>query len=197
MFEVVYLTGAPAAGKSTTAKLLAQRVSPLEVFEFGERLAAYLTRKSSHTFVQEDLRQQSAALVTPEDVRAVDRLLLDFVAEARTRTHVVIDSHPVTKESFGFRITPYTLDDFARLAPTQIWVLYADPESTTARIGQDAKGRPTVTAAEAALHTQMQASVAATYGMRVGTPVHLFDTSKLSPEDVASMLAQRLGGPPA
>jgi len=120
--------------------------------------------------------------------------LLSFVAEARTRTHVVIDSHPVTKEAFGFRVTPYSLDDFALLSPTQIWVLYADPETTAARIGRDAQGRPMVTAAEAAMHTHLQASVAATYGMRLGTPVHLFDTSRLDPDEVAVILAARLTG---
>jgi adenylate kinase len=196
MFEVIYLTGAPAAGKSTAAKLLVERVAPLEVFEFGERLTTYLAQKDRSAIIQEDLRRQSANLVTPEDVQAVDQLLLQFVANARTRTHVVIDSHPVTKEGFGFRVTPYALDDFAKLAPTQIWVLYADPETTMARIGRDAQGRPAITAAEAALHTHLQASVATTYGMRVGRPIHLFDTSHLSPEEVVTMLAKRLNGAP-
>lgn len=193
MFEVIYLTGAPAAGQSTTAKLLARRVSPLEVFEFGERLTAHLVAKDGRAIVQEDVRRRSASVVTPTDMRAADRLLLEFATEAWRRAPVVIDSHPVTKESFGFRITPYALDDFARLAPTQIWVLYADPETTVARIGRDKQGRLAITAAEAALHTQLQASVAATYGMRVGTPVHLFNTSRLPPEQVAAMLAGRLG----
>ena len=194
MFEVVYLTRAPAAGKSTTAKLLAQRVTPLEVFEFGERLTSYLTDKIGSRIHQEEVRRQSADLVTPGDVQAVDHLLLDFVAEARERTHIVIDSHPATKEDFGYRVTPYALDDFARLSPTQIWVLYADPETTIARIGQSAQGRPKITPAEAVLHTHLQASVATTYGIRIGTPVHLFDTSRLCPEEVAAMLARRLAG---
>ena len=141
MHQVVYLTGAPAAGKSTAAKSLRERIQGLEVFEFGERLTAYLTERR-RGLTQEDVRRQSAGVVTPEDVQAVDRQLLRFVAEARTRTHVVIDSHPVTKEAFGFRITPYSLDDFARLAPTQIWVLYADPETTAARIGRDRAATP-------------------------------------------------------
>lgn len=143
--------------------------------------------------MQEDLRRRSAGLVTPEDVAAVDRQLVELASEARARTHLVIDSHPVTKENYGFRVTPYALDDFARLAPTQIWVLYADPETTMRRIGDDPRGRPAVTAAEAAMHTHLQASVAATYGMRLGLPVHLFDTSRLAPREVATMLAGRLG----
>jgi adenylate kinase len=192
VFHVVYLTGAPASGKSTTTKLLAQLVTPLEVFEFGEKLTSYLAEKAGKNIVQAEVRRQSAGLVTPEDVKAVDRLLLDFVAEARSRTHIVIDSHPVTKESYGYRVTPYSLDEFALLAPTQIWVLYADPETTVTRIGRDAQGRPMITRAEAALHNHLQASVATTYGMRVGIPVHLFDTSRVSADEIAAMLARRL-----
>ena len=189
---MIYLTGAPAAGKSTIAKLLAERVSPMEVFEYGERLRGYLARKSSDALVQADLRRESAGRIMPADVDAVDEILLDFVAEAQERAHVVIDSHPVTKKSFGFRITPFTLDQFAKLRPTQIWVLYASPETTLERIALNSQGRPTVTMAEAAFHTHLQASVAATYGMRVGTAVHLFDTSSVSAEEVAGMLAARL-----
>lgn len=192
MFHVVYLTGAPAAGKSTTAKLLAAKISPVEVFEYGERLRMYLAERDGATLAQEDLRRESARRITPADVDAVDRLLLEFVDGARERSHVIIDSHPVTKEDFGFRITPFALDQFARLRPTQVWVLYASPEATMQRIALDGQGRPTITAAEAALHTQLQACVAATYGMRVGTAIHLFDTSKAPPDEIADMLAAKL-----
>jgi adenylate kinase len=89
-------------------------------------------------------------------------------------------------------VTPFALDEFALLSPTQIWLLYATPEITAARIGQDAQGRPTITLAEAAMHTHLQASVASTYGMRIGAPGHLFDTSQLTPDEVADMLVHRL-----
>ncbi len=35
-YEVVYLTGAPAAGKSTTANALRARIEPLTIFEYGQ-----------------------------------------------------------------------------------------------------------------------------------------------------------------
>lgn len=164
----------------------------MEVFEYGERLRAYVTERSGASLAQADLRRESAQRITPADVEVVDRVLLEFVATARDRSHIIIDSHPVTKEDFGFRITPFALDQFARLRPTQVWVLYASPEATMQRIALDAQGRPTITAAEAAMHTHLQASVAATYGMQLGTAVHLFDTSSASPDKVAEMLAARL-----
>lgn len=192
MFEVVYLTGAPASGKSSASRLLRQKVAQLEVFEYGARLTAYLADRRDGNLVQEDLRRQSSGVITLKDVQAVDRQLLDFIAEGRHRSHLLIDSHAVTKEGYGFRVTPYSIEDFRRLAPTQIWVLYASPKATQDRIGKAPEGRPHVTLEEAAMHTSLQASVAATYGIALGLAVHLFDTTGKGSEEVATMLAERL-----
>jgi adenylate kinase len=189
-FDVVYLTGAPAAGKSSAARALKQRVQKLEVWEFGDRLTQHLTNRIP-SVSQEDLRRESGGLITPEDVAAVDRWLIQWAHDTRKISHVVIDSHPVTKERYGFRVTPYSLTDFARLAPTKIWVLYCSPEVTLQRIGGDAAGRPSVTPEEARMHTHLQASVAVTYGMSRGIPVHFFDSDR-DPIGLADELAARL-----
>jgi adenylate kinase len=121
----------------------------------------------------------------------VDHWLIQWAHDTRKTSHVVIDSHPVTKERYGFRVTPYSLADFARLAPTKIWVLYCSPEVTLQRIGRDAAGRPSVTPEEARMHTHLQASVAVTYGMSLGIPVHFFDSDR-DPAGLADELAARL-----
>ncbi|RZI39622.1 hypothetical protein EGT07_27970 [Herbaspirillum sp. HC18] len=126
-----------------------------------------------------------------EDVRAVDEELLDFVATHRPTRPVIIDSHAVTKESYGYRVTPYSLKEFERLQPTQIWVLYTAPELATQRIATDAQGRPQITVEEARFHTHLQASVAITYGMHLGTAIHFFD-SALQGEQLADQLVTRL-----
>jgi adenylate kinase len=189
-FDVIYLTGAPAAGKSSLARALKQRVRELEVWEFGDRLAQHLARRLP-SVSQHDLRRESGKLITPEDVAAVDRELIEWAHDARKTSNVVIDSHPVTKEHYGFRVTPYGLVDFARLAPTKIWVLYCSPEVTVQRIGLDPAGRPSVTIEEARMHTHMQASVAVTYGMSLGVPIHFFDSDR-DPAGMADELAARL-----
>lgn len=189
-FELVYLTGAPAAGKSSTARALKQRVRPLEVWEFGDRLTQHLLRRLPN-LSQEDLRRDSGKLITPEDVAAVDRGLIEWARDTRTTSHIIIDSHPVTKERYGFRVTPYSLADFSRLAPTKIWVLYCSPETTLQRISRDAAGRPLVTLEEARMHTQLQASVALTYGMSVGIPIYMFDSDR-DHDGLADELAARL-----
>ncbi len=190
-YQVIYLTGAPAAGKSSLGKRLQQLVSPLEVWEFGERLTAYLNRSSGKTLAQEDLRSRSSQVITPEAVAAVDEELITFVEASRQTQHVIIDSHPVTKESYGFRVTPFSLQRFAKLRPTQIWMLYTEPGVTMARIENDSRGRPQVSSEDARMHTFLQSSVAITYGMSLGLPVYFFDSSG-DPEMLARSLSSRI-----
>ncbi len=187
MLKVIYLTGAPAAGKSSTTRALAERVPDLLVWEYGARLTEHVMAKSAGISSQADLRAASSSVVTPEDVAEVDRELLAFVQVNRRQRHVLIDSHPVTKETYGYRITPFSLEQFTKLAPDEIWVLYASPEETRRRIAADHGGRPMVSEEDARTHTALQASVAATYGMAVGRPIYLFDTAV--PRDV---LVERL-----
>jgi len=191
MFPVIYLTGAPAAGKSTLTASLREKVQNLRFFEFGARLTEHINRVERAEILQSDLREQSGRISTAEHVAAVDRILLEFVAEHRATGPVIIDSHPVTKEAFGFRITPYSLEDFAKLRPTHIWMLYTPAKVALQRIKANSQGRPTISLEEATMHTHTQASVAATYGMAIGVTVELFDSS--SPNDgLATELARRL-----
>lgn len=192
MPKVVYLTGAPASGKSSTTRMLCEHIPGLLFWEYGARLTDYVKSRSQRVANQDDLRTLSAEVVTPQDVDDVDSSLLAFVEGHRVRHNILIDSHPVTKETFGFRITPFSLARFAQLAPDEIWVLYANPEETRKRIVADDGGRPMVTEEEARTHTAMQASVAATYGMSLGLPVYMFDTAAPRSELVAR-LAERLG----
>jgi adenylate kinase len=194
-FEVMYLTGPPAAGKSSVSRALQEMIRPLAVFEYGQRLTEYLARERSG-LTQDAIRERSAQVVTPDDVAAVDRELIEFVATERSRSHVLIDSHAVTKEQYGFRITAYSLEDIRRLAPTMVCMLYTAPDVTMARIEAAPAGRPMITEFEAQFHTELQAAVAATYAVGLGVPMYLIDSSRPVAE-VAGELARRFGdGPP-
>jgi adenylate kinase len=190
-FKTIYLTGAPATGKSSTVHRLQSKVQPLEVWEYGARLTTYIQARGSTLRDQADLRARSAGVITPTDVQVVDGQLLGFVAEKRGASHVIIDTHPVTKEDYGFRVTAFSLEQIQRLNPDEIWVLYTAPEVALDRIGKDAQGRPKISLEEARMHTLVQSSVAATYGVATGRPVYLFDTDRPQ-EVVVEQLAKRL-----
>lgn len=189
-YKTVYLTGAPAAGKSTTTRLISERIPGLLIWEYGKRLTDYV-RDRGIVEDQSDVRRLSSGVITPEDVAEMDRQLLQFVSDNRATAPIIIDSHPVTKEAFGFRITAFSQDQIRTLAPDEIWVLYTAPEIAVQRIGNDPAGRPQIDEEQARMHTSLQASVAANYGIIVGKPVYLFDSSG-EQEQLVDRLAARL-----
>jgi adenylate kinase len=154
-------------------------------------LSYYLSQRQNSPVRTTQLREQSARIVTPEDIAAVDDQLIAHVNRQRQVTHLIIDSHPVTKEQYGFRITAFSIEQLQALRPTMICMLYTEPAVVMERLSTDAQGRPMVTPHEAALHTELQASVAVTYGIVLGVPVYLFDSSKLL-EEISNSIVKRL-----
>jgi adenylate kinase len=66
MPKVVYLTGAPASGKSSTTRILRDRVPGLLVWEYGARLTEHVNGLVGSRLTQDDLRSRSAGVVTPQ-----------------------------------------------------------------------------------------------------------------------------------
>jgi len=175
---VIYLTGAPASGKTTLAHALAAAIPELRVFNYGQELTQFLQRKGRNVKSQEALRSMSAGVASKEDIDELDLELLSLVDRERLDRPILIDSHPVTKEDYGFRVTPFTLERFGRLRPTEIIVLYTEPNVTLARISQDPEGRPMVTNFESSMHTGLQGTVAICYAMAYGTPIHFLNSAR-------------------
>ncbi|NEO17683.1 MAG: AAA family ATPase [Moorea sp. SIO3E8] len=185
------MTGAPASGKSSTLRKLEEAKPSIFRFEYGAELTKFVQERNASILDQEELRARSADIIRPEDVDGLDEKLLDQVDELRGKRPIVIDSHPVTKEIYGFRITAFSQSKIKRLQPDEIWVLFAAPDVIRERIKRAPDGRPMISEEEARTHTLTQASVAATYGVLVGAPVYFFDTDR-DQEKLVSILLKRL-----
>jgi adenylate kinase len=177
-FKVVYLTGPPATGKSTLLDHLAARVPNLLTFSYSRELAAHVGLRINSSLTEDDLRRESAKVVLPSDVVALDESLLALVREKRSTNHIVIDSHAVTKEAFGFRVTPFSRSQLEVLSPTLIICLYAEASVVLDRIEAKAQGRPKPTLFEADYHTTLQGAVAVQYGILLGKPIYFLDAAK-------------------
>jgi len=176
-YQVVYLTGAPASGKSTLLRALAESITPLLPFSYSKALAERVSGQGSD-LAEADLRARSSAIVSPQDVVAVDSALLDMLASRRGEAHIVIDSHAVTKEAYGFRVTPFRKETLQAISPTIIACLYTPAEATIARIEHHPQGRPLPSVFEANLHTDLQCTVALIYAIELGIPVYFLDSTK-------------------
>lgn len=175
---VIYLTGPPASGKSSLAKRLTEASINCKAFVYSEMLAQHVTKRSKVSVSQRSLRSKSSSVVGVSDIAAVDEELIGAVKLARLKSHVVIDSHAVTKETFGFRVTPFSVSQLVMLAPTCIATLVTNPSAVIKRILKHSKGRPQVDEFEAGFHCALQSSLSLMYGWHLGIPMYFFDSSE-------------------
>ncbi len=173
-FKAIYLTGAPAAGKSTLCREL-KKTNNIKFFEYGASMSRYLIARNHHV-PQDMLRKGIDGMVTAEDIESVNEEMVDFVAQHRTNYHVIIDSHHITKEKNGFMASVFSKSRLIQLNPTEIWVLYTTPEVTQSRIINDSGGRPLISIFDANLHTYLQASLALNYACELGCRVRFIDS---------------------
>lgn len=190
---VIYLTGAPATGKSTLSRALAKRIPELKVFAYSEELRKLLQRKSGRpSLTEDDIRRESARVVTAKDIEELDQELVEMVLREREHRSILIDSHPVTKEEYGFRVTGFDASTIQQLEPDVLVCLYAPADVIKARIQADDMGRPLPSAFELEMHTQLQAAVVSQYGVLTGKAVYLLDSNR-SREELTETLLKRLG----
>ncbi len=106
-YQVVYLTGPPASGKSSVRETLDALVSPLQVFDYGEQLRAQVSRRLQGDVSYEHLRSQSAQLATPADISALDEHLIGWTETQRRTSHIVIDTlSPAKNTAFARHRSP-------------------------------------------------------------------------------------------
>jgi adenylate kinase len=177
MGKIIYITGAPATGKSTLCAKLASDPT-VRPFCYSERLRDHVNRQAGGDLREVDVRRESARIITAEYVDQVDEILQAEAEACRmSGRNLLIDSHPVTKEVYGFRVTPFKLARLLDLQVDRFICLYADPAVLAKRIQQDPQGRPLPTAFELSIHVELQASVLATYSILSGRPCYLVDSS--------------------
>lgn len=172
--KVILMTGAPASGKSTLANSLVKNITPLQKISAGQVLFEH-KRKSNPALTYEDLRTRSSEIVSAEDIASLDKLLVASSSEKRVQTNIIIDSHAVTKETYGFRITSFHQDLIIELNLDAIIVLNPGPEELIRRIQSDPKGRASMSLDEAQHHMHLQEMLALLYGVLCGCPTYVLN----------------------
>ena len=188
MGKVILLTGAPATGKSTLRRNLVQSIPNLCAFDYGKLLLAQKS-KQGMPIEYEELRKRSAAIIAPKDVKDLDEMMISEIANLRKEAHVIIDSHAVTREVYGFRAIPFSLSQLNRLGLDAVLTLRCRPEVVIKRIAAKTEGRPVLTAELAWEHQLLQENVGMTYGIASGCPVFIIDTSDIKGQEVADIAA--------
>jgi len=191
MGKVILLTGAPATGKTTLAKLM-EKTFYIRRVDFGSLLLDLKKERGVKGITYAHLREQSSRLVSAQEVSYLDVVLIEKIEKWKKHTNVVIDSHAVTKEFFGFRSTHFSFDNLKRLRLDAILVLYCNPEELIRRIGDNPEGRPLLNKEAIYRHMYLQESLALIYGVATGCPVYFLDTTDVMPSELLNRVTRIL-----
>lgn len=173
--KVIYLTGAPATGKSTLTQHLTEYIPNTHIFTYSKELLDFIRKRDEGVKSQDDLRRESARIITRDDVKEVDKQLLELTKTQRNNKNIIIDSHAVTIENFGFRVTPFSKSQLIDLAPEIIVCLYANASVIGHRIKNNSAGRPLPSIDSLNFHMMLQAQMATQYAFEIGASIYFLD----------------------
>lgn len=189
--SVLYLTGVAATGKSSVAEGILQELSSLKIIRYSDLISEYLLKKCGTKYTNEELREQSSYIIKPEDIYHIDVSLVDFVKNNSVDQHIIIESHAVTTEEYGYRVTPFSIEVLKKISPDIIIVLYADPNDIFSRIVSNPSGRRNINSTNIAFGQSLQGAIALQYGMTLNCTTYFIDTSN-GVEDAVKWILEKL-----
>jgi adenylate kinase len=173
--KFVVVTGVPGVGKSTITRSIVTKIDPAVRIGFGELIF--------------EVKQQQEIMVDYEQLRAspnksipinyVDRaaeLLLEKVTLLRQTTNILLDSHAVVKDYFGFRVAP-EINDFNKAKIDAVIVVHAPFDIVYQRLIKEPKGRTLISEQTFETQRTLQDAVAINFSLMARCPMYVIETS--------------------
>lgn len=177
MGKVLLLTGVPAVGKTTLARKVASAISPVRCITFGEMIFEIKQRTRPNS-TYEEMRRSPTKEADVSLIEIATTALIERISQLRSSVNIIIDSHAVVKDDYGFRVTPDSYTTLQKLSLDAILVLHAKHEDIANRINQNSQGRRLATLDEIATHEALQDSVSVAYSVSTGCPVFIIMASQ-------------------
>lgn len=177
------LSGAPGTGKSTLRRSLEPFVSGLQHFDYGELLLRQKAQQGS-VLTYDELREQSASVISPHEVSDTDEWVIAEIARLRKTSDVIIDSHALTREEYGLRAIPFSSHHLSTLQLDALLLLRCDPEALLARVAADRGGRREMSVELAREIQLLQESLCLNYAVLCACTFYAIDTTDKTAAEV-------------
>jgi adenylate kinase len=167
--KVILLTGIPSSGKTTATDYVRTNFENIKVVRYGELL--FRMKEKTHPGIKyEQMRSQSGSILSKEDLAGADDLILKTVIDHKGKFDIIIESHGVTKEDYGFRITPYkNVKKLVNLGVTNVVYISSDSDIIVKRMLGSAKGRKKMNQGQIQQNFRLQETLALVYAVLTGS----------------------------
>jgi len=172
--KLILMTGAPGVGKSTITRAIETHFKPIVRIGFGE-LIFEVKKQLGSTENYQHLRATPNKSIPINYVSLAEELLLNKAAQLRHTTNILLDSHAVVNDYFGFRIVP-EITNFDKAKIDAIVVIHAPFEIVEQRLSREPKGRNPVSRQMFEDHKVLQDIVAVQFGLVAKCPIYLLET---------------------
>ena len=187
---ITLLTGVPGVGKSTVAAGICASDPGASVLNFGRVLFHLARSRGASGLTYETFRQRSWEFVDSALIEAATSEAHDRISAANRLEHVLVDSHAVSTEAYGFRSTPDTPRLLELFSYDLIVQLHAAPEVILERHeASNNTGRLYRTVSDVATATALQFATSTYYAGITGCTLHVVDASPGVEQVVATVLS--------
>jgi adenylate kinase len=191
---IILVTGVPGVGKTSLCRFLAgTRPNRYIHVPFGNLILRALDREE---ITEPELRSSAASLVTPSILAVATEMLM--IEIAKSSGHIIlIDSHAVSQNRFGYVVTPDGASYFGRLRYTAIVQLFASPSTVLTRSAAAVSGRQAIFERDVDMHFMLQCCVSVGYSAASECPLLVVEAEENVNRvavNVESLLSNVLGG---
>jgi adenylate kinase len=176
---IALLTGAPGVGKTSVARLLAERSQGrIVASSFGELLHQSVERRLGRQIHYSEFRRSSAKLVQASDIEVTTEAIVAHTQTRRPDGWLLVDSHAVATTDFGWRANPDTPQTLRKFAYRRIIHLVAPAGTVLDRTRDHPSGRLAVTEREVEVLAAVQLAISAYYASILGCPLDVVDAMR-------------------
>jgi len=186
--RVCLINGVPGVGKTTLCQhLVEQNRGTYSHIPFGQLILQVL-RSTYQGLDERELRQTTTKFVTQDVIgRATDLLVEELERRAFQCDWLLVDSHAVSQDWFGYLATPDGKPYFERVAYQAIVHLYASSDTVLGRSNSVETGRRARNASDLALHSELLNAVSIVYSSHCGCPAYFVDANGSSAETATNV----------